>query len=220
MDNNIIIRPYTPKDRQGVFQVAADTALFGQPVEAFLDDRSLFCDAFIAYYTDYEAEYFWVANLNNRVIGYLAGCVNTNTQRKQIIMKNMAPVVRKALQGRYNLGSKTWRYARSMAWGVLHGEYTKVDYDVFPAHLHINVEAGFRGQGIGRHLVTVYLEQLRKLGVPGVFLDTTNQNEAACILYERVGFKMLDSRPTRVWSYLIDQPMENRIYGLKLNVDT
>jgi ribosomal protein S18 acetylase RimI-like enzyme len=220
MDNDIIIRPYTPKDRQDVYQIAADTAFFGQPVEAFLDDRSLFCDAFIAYYTGYEAEYCWVAISNDRVIGYLAGCVDTKTQRRRIITKNMASVVRKALQGRYILSSKTWHYARSMGLGVLRNEYPKVNYDKFPAHLHINVEAGKRGQGIGQRLMAAYLEQLRQLAVPGVFLDTTNLNEAACKLYERVGFQMLDSRPTRVWSYLIEQLVENRIYGLKLIIDT
>lgn len=220
MDNDIIFRPYAPKDRREVFHIVAETAYFGEPVEAFLDDRRLFCDAFIAYYTDFEAQYFWVANSNDRVIGYLAGCVDTKTQRRRIIIKNMAPLVGKALQGRYILGSKTWRYARSMALGMLRNEYPKVNYDEFPAHLHINVEAGMRGQGIGRRLMAVYLEQLRQLGVPGVFLDTTNLNEAACKLYERVGFQMLYSRPTRVWSYLIEQPVENRIYGLKLIIDT
>ena len=50
-----------------------------------------------------------------------------------------------------------------------------------------------------------YLNQLRKLDVPGVFLGTTNLNEAACRLDEKTGFKLLDTRQTRVWSCLVNK---------------
>ena len=44
---------------QSCGKVGLEPAFFGEPVEAFLDDRRLFCDAFVRYYTDYEAEYAW-----------------------------------------------------------------------------------------------------------------------------------------------------------------
>ena len=65
MDEAIIIRLYEPDDRQDVLRISADTAVFGEPVEAILDDRRLFCDAFTAYYTDFESEYLWVASIND-----------------------------------------------------------------------------------------------------------------------------------------------------------
>ena len=52
----LIVRPYRQGDRDAVHRIAADTAFFGEPVEAFLDDRRLFCDAFCSYYTDLEPE--------------------------------------------------------------------------------------------------------------------------------------------------------------------
>ncbi len=61
-----------------------------------------------------------------------------------------------------------------------------------------------------------YLNQLRKLDVPGVFLGTTNLNEAACRLYEKQGFQLLNRRETRDWNYLFKRSVENRSYGLKL----
>lgn len=50
MDDEFIIRMYKPSDRQDVLRISADTAVFGEPVEAILDDRRIFCDAFTAYY--------------------------------------------------------------------------------------------------------------------------------------------------------------------------
>jgi len=61
-----------------------------------------------------------------------------------------------------------------------------------------------------------YLGQLRELRVPGVFLDTTSLNEAACRLYEKMGFRLLDSRPDRFWAKWFGHPVDNRCYGLIL----
>jgi len=54
------IRYYQPFDQIAVFEISADAAFFGRPVEAFLDDRVLYKDAFTRYYIEYETEYVWV----------------------------------------------------------------------------------------------------------------------------------------------------------------
>ena len=216
MIDEVKIKPYQQSDRDDVFRIAADTTFFGEPVEAFLDDRRLFCDAFVRYYTDYEADYAWVAGKNAKVVGYLTGCIDTAAQHKRYLRNTIAPLVGRILQGKYKLGSKTWRYARSMLAGVVRQEYLHLNYDEYPAHLHINVGAASRGQGLGQKLIGAYLNQIRKLGVPGVTLGTTNLNEAACRLYEKQGFQLLNRRETRVWNYLFKRSVENRSYGLKL----
>ena len=42
----VFVRPYESRDRAAVLQIAADTAFFGAPAEAFLDDRRIMQDAF------------------------------------------------------------------------------------------------------------------------------------------------------------------------------
>jgi len=199
MDEAIIIRLYEPNDHQEVLRISADTAVFGEPVEAILEDRHIFCDAFTAYYTNFESEYVWVACVDDQVVGYLTGCVDTISQRRRIIGRSIIPLVGRIIQGKYHLGGKTFNYAKYMALGALRKEYPQVDLKQYPAHLHVNVEAAMRGRGLGRSLMTAYLEQLSEMGVPGVFLDTTDFNEAACRLYEAIGFELLDGCPTRVW---------------------
>ena len=219
MDEADIIRSYEPNDRLDVLRISADTAVFGEPVEAILDDRQVFCDAFTVYYTDFESDYLWVACVGDHVVGYLTGCVDTISQRRRIIGRTILPLVGRTIQGKYRLGGKTFIYAKYMILGVLREEYPHVDLKQYPAHLHINVESAVRGRGLGRSLMTAYLDQLREMGVPGVFLDTTDLNDAACRLYEAIGFELLDRRPTRVWVDVIDGPVENRVYGLRLVED-
>jgi RimJ/RimL family protein N-acetyltransferase len=91
-----------------------------------------------------------------------------------------------------------------------------VKLDGYPAHLHINVEAAWRGNRLGERLIKAYLSQLRYLGIPGVHLETTSLNAAACRLYEKTGFRLLEGVQTRLWSHLGHTEVELRCYGQKL----
>jgi ribosomal protein S18 acetylase RimI-like enzyme len=210
------IRPYQSKDREPVFRIGADTAFFGAPVEAYMEDRNVFLEAFYAYYTDLEPEYTWVACVDETVVGFLTGCIDTRSRRRKYSRTILPRFIGRLLGGKYLLGKQTYRYITGMLGGVLRGELTHVDLDIYPAHLHINVDSAWRGHGLGQRLMEAYLHQLRELGVKGVYLDTTSLNEAACRLYEKMGFRLLEARPERFWAKWFGRPVENRCYGLKL----
>ncbi len=214
--SGLCVRPYEPADRAAVLKVAADVAFFGEPLEAFLEDRWLFAEAFCAYYTDREPEHAWVACADGQVVGYLLGCLDTRAQRRRWRREVLPRLLWRALGGRYRLGRLTARYVLAHARGLLCGEFPRVDSASYPAHLHIGIAAPWRGHGLGRRLLEAFLAQARAAGVRGVHLETTSQNVAACRLYERLGFRLLDARPTRLWARLIPGPVENRCYGMAL----
>jgi ribosomal protein S18 acetylase RimI-like enzyme len=211
-----MVRPYEPADRPEVFRLMADTAFFGEPVEAFLEARELFCDAFCAYYTDLEPERVWVASLDGRAVGALLGCIDSRGQRNRWRRQVLPVVVRRWLKGRYRVGPLTWRYILSQSVALMKGELPAADLKPYPAHLHINVEAGWRGQGLGKRLVTAFLQQIHEMGLPGVHLSTTSLNRSAIGLYKRVGFELLDARVTQAWGHWVKDPVENRLYGMGL----
>jgi ribosomal protein S18 acetylase RimI-like enzyme len=210
------IRPYVREDRQAVFKIGGDTAFFGAPIEAYMEDRKAFLDAFYAYYTDLEPEHSWVASANGQVVGFLTGCVDTRVHDKKIQSVVIPRVVGNLLRGRYYFGKRSFRYFGGLLGGLLHRELTRVDLDTYPAHLHINVDAAWRGNRLGHRLMEAYLDQLRGLRIPGVYLGTTSLNEAACRLYEKMGFRLLDARPDRFWAKWFGHPVDNRCYGLIL----
>lgn len=210
------IRPYQPADRASLMKIAADTAFFGAPIETYLNDRRIFQDYFYAYYTDYEPEHAWVAVADGNVVGFLTGCIDTRRQI-QVTKKKLLPrVLLRLVTGKYKLGAKTRLYYRKLRIAQRPENMAYVNLDHYPAHLHINVDAEWRGHGIGQRLMQMYLDQLIYLGIPGVHLGTTSENEAACRLYSQLGFKLLDSKPTDQWTTMIDHPVETRLYGLLL----
>lgn len=213
---DLVIRPYQPADRQPVFRIGADTAFFGAPIEAYMEDRNAFLDAFYAYYTDLEPEHTWVADADGEVVGFLAGCVDTRIHNWKLLRVILPRLTGNLLRGKYHFGKLSWHYFGGMLGGFLRREFTRVDLDTYPAHLHINVESAWRGYKLGQRLMEAYLGQLCDLGITGVYLDTTSLNEVACRLYEKMGFRLLDVRPDRFWAKWFGHPVDNRCYGLKL----
>lgn len=212
---NLMVRRYSQADRAAVHRIAADTAFFGQPVEAFVEDRQLFCDLFFRYYTDWEPEHGWVSCVDEEVVGFLMGCVDSVKYRRWS-RRILPKVAWRMVRGDYRIGPRTQRYLRASIRAWLGRENPPVDLTAYPAHLHVNVDARWRGHGGGRRLLEAYLEQLRQLRVPGVHLYTTSLNEAACRLYVRTGFRLVAARRTHFWDGWVDQPVENRCYGLRL----
>ena len=215
-DSALVIRPYLPDDREELLRIGADTAFFGAPIEAYMEDRNAFLDAFYAYYTDLEPEHTWVASANGKVVGFLTGCVDTRKRDREFLRVILPHLAGNVLRGKYHFGKRSLQYFTGLIGGLIHGEFTRVDLNSFPAHLHINVEAPWRGNKLGQRLLEAYLTQLRALGIAGVYLDTTSLNEAACRLYEKLGFRLLDARPDRFWAKWFGHPVDNLCYGLKL----
>jgi ribosomal protein S18 acetylase RimI-like enzyme len=210
------IRLYQAPDQESVYKIAADTAFFGEPVEAFLDDRQLFCDMFIRHYLTDNEKYAWVADDGAQVAGYLLGSTQNviySSHWWKNILFNVLPA---GFKGNYHIGRRTIHYATGMLAGYLKGEEPPVSLADYPAHLHINVRKEYRGAGLGAQLINAYLSQLRAEGVKGVYLHTTSYNQAACHLYEKLGFDLLSNRPNRYWSQWFGFSVDNRSYGLKL----
>src|SRR4030065_1616088 len=105
------IRHYQPSDQTALFELSADTAFFGEPVEAFLEDRRLYSDAFVRYYLDYETAYVWVAEGLEGVTGFLLGCAHTAHQSRHWRGYILTRVLLKALSGQYHLGRRTASFA-------------------------------------------------------------------------------------------------------------
>ncbi|WP_343759014.1 GNAT family N-acetyltransferase [Deinococcus depolymerans] len=76
----------------------------------------------------------------------------------------------------------------------------------YPAHLHLNLLPGARGQGVGRQLLLAHLQALRDAGVPGTQLSTTTENVAALRLYTRAGFEVAAQRDSDLWTPWLGRP--------------
>lgn len=60
---------------------------------------------------------------------------------------------------------------------------------LYPAHLHIDINPGFQGQGTGAKLMSALLSHLKNTGVKGVMLIVGSGNKGAIRFYMKCGFK-------------------------------
>jgi hypothetical protein len=88
------------------------------------------------------------------VIGYLLGCLDT-TGYEPLFRRAMIHAVAHAMLCRYRLGWRTVRTGIGFLRAVL-ARHPSPDLAVYPAHLHINLAAPYRGQGIGRRVCPVF----------------------------------------------------------------
>src|SRR3989338_2353946 len=70
---NAVIRKFKDSDREAVRQITFDTAFLGRPASVFFSGREVLCDSLTLYFTDYEPQSCFVAEINGEVIGCLLG---------------------------------------------------------------------------------------------------------------------------------------------------
>jgi ribosomal protein S18 acetylase RimI-like enzyme len=208
------IRPFVETDTAAVHRIGADTARYGEPVEAIMNDRRLFIDIFMRPYTTHYPDTCWVAEVDGDVVGYLTGCLDT-AHHAAMFRQAVLRAARRALLLHYRLGWRTVRAGIGFAREML-ARPPSPDLAAYPAHLHINVAASQRGQGLGRRLMDTYLDYCRAQHVPGVHLSTSERNHAALHLYRRLGFELLHRYRSPYQSTVSRQPVDTLIMGLSL----
>jgi len=162
----------------------------GDPIAWQWRDRDSFADLFSGYYTDREPASALVADLDGQVVGYLLGC------RDSTAVPDPAPMMVRHLVGRALLvrpgtAGVLWRSIGDVAVGVVRGRGldTELHDPRWPAHLHINLLPVARGGGVGRRLVSTWLDALRADGVSGCHLGTWGENAGAIAFFESSGFR-------------------------------
>ncbi|MDP3980915.1 MAG: GNAT family N-acetyltransferase [Chlamydiota bacterium] len=195
MDNDtlVLIRQSTPDDRIALREICCDTADKGSPVEGFFPDRDIFSDLLMNYYMTYEPQSLWVVEISHKIVGYLSGCQNHRRFLRMVIFRIMPAVIIKSLRKKLILNKKIWVFIRYNAalWlkNVLSHHFPVRD---FPAHLHINLQQGYRGKHIGSLLLEKFLVQLKEGGVKGVHASVRDDNQGAKNFFQSLGFIPLE----------------------------
>lgn len=191
--DEIRIRRYRDSDREQVRSICCATGYMGESIDAFWRDGESFADVFTRYYTDVEPGSLYVANSGGKVGGYLFGCLDS--QRAANVKATAARLVAtRGLLFRRGTAGFFWRSAFDVVSDALRRSAWPPEASSdprWPAHLHINLLPTLRGMGGGAALMDVWLERLRREGVPGVHLSTYAENQNGIGFFERVGFERL-----------------------------
>jgi hypothetical protein len=162
-----VIREFHHKDREAIRDIARSTGQKGNPTSTFFEDEEVIPMVFADYYIEYEPESCFVAEADGRVVGYMLGCKNTRNYNRIMLLKIgprlMVRIVWKILTLQYRR-KQTYR---TLLWALTKAarEMPRAAIDRYPAHVHINIEAGFRRGLVGKRLCQTMVTHLKTLGV-------------------------------------------------------
>jgi GNAT superfamily N-acetyltransferase len=118
----------------------------------------------------------YVAEVEGALAGYLTGCPDSARFASAKFWRLTLPLLVAIAAGRYRKVPGAHQFARQ-ALGLTPGVEYRFSRSVqqaiavaYPAHLHINIDPGYRRHGIGRRLIEEYSADLRAARIPGVHL--------------------------------------------------
>lgn len=214
-DDRLLLRKYRVSDRQAVRKICCDTAFMGKPCTIFFDSEEIFADALTNYFTDYEPQSCFVAELDGVVVGYLFGAIDVKRMEMIFARRILPGLLIKAFFSGVFLRPKNIHFIAFLLRSMLKGELRQPDFSHdYPATLHINICSGFRGRKIGSQLIVEYLMYLKGEGIKGVHLAT--MSEDGVHFFEKQGFQVLLRARRSYFRYLLNRDILVCIYGRQL----
>ena len=208
LEKRVRIRPYRLEDRPAIRRLCCETGFLGDPVDIFFHDRELFADLFTNAYLDHAPDWALVAEVDGCVIGYLLGAVAENFD--MALMRSGARTAARMLfrlaTGRYAGHPRSARFVR---WLLTCGFAEQPKHPSNAAHLHWDLDKGFRGRGICYHLWNVYEQRLRDADVRrcyGAFFSHKKRKRE--LVYQRYGFEVYDRKRTTIFQPEISDPID------------
>ena len=191
-----VIRPFAEADRAALLALFA-RAGEGAPGGELWGHVPSVRDIYLTAYLDLEPRSVFVAEFDGRLVGYLAGSLDSASFPSE--HERLSRAIR---EHRLWLRPSAIRFfARERLFSIaarLRGDRADLGELVdprWPAHLHIDVAAEARGTGAAQQLMRRWLAHVDAAGVPGCYLQTLAENTRAVRFFERMGFRAHGPQP-------------------------
>lgn len=173
----------------------------------YADDPDALARIYVEPYLAFEPELAHVLEDASGVCGYLLGALDSRAfyaryeaeWRPRLVAEFPAPTGDPA----------GWTPAQRVHHAYHHPVYDCPEpYELYPAHLHIDLVPRAQGRGYGRPMVEHLCGELARRAVPGVHLCVSGRNDRGLAFYRRLGFTELERRGP--------PDEENVVLGLRL----
>lgn len=207
---------FAPEDRRFIRELSCDTAFWGEPVEKFFDCREIIADALTLYYTEYEKESIFIAEIEGKKAGYLVGCKDIRRYKRVLTTKILPLLLLKSIiKAPIICKRKNILFLFYCAVSFFKKEFFSSNLsDDYPATLHINVDIKYRNKGVGGKLINEYINYLKKIGITGIHITTFSPS--AVKFFEKNGFTVLHRKKITCFNYLSYKDIYRFIMGRKL----
>jgi ribosomal protein S18 acetylase RimI-like enzyme len=194
-----MIRRYRDSDRAAVYGVCVETADAGRSTRGRYRTDDLVPDVFAGPYLFLEPEHAYVLADGGRAVGYVLGTADTPgyvaAYRERWLPR---------LRARYQPPSGPPVTEEEHRLDAMFDPERRLRPELapHPAHLHINLLAGYRGAGHGRELISTFLASVAAAGAASCHLGVRPANVNARRFYARVGFRPVEVAGVESGTYL------------------
>lgn len=197
--DNVIVRQYREKDREGVRRICCETGFLGHPIDPIYQDRELFADLFTKPYLDHEPEWTLVVESGGRIAGYLTGSVRSSFNRTLMLcgFQTACKMLRRLLAGNYSLHPRSEQFVR---WVLVKGLAEQPKHPENAGHLHMNLERPLRWGWAARRLLSMYENMLYAAEIDHYyvkFFSCSQRNPER--MYHRLRFEVYDRVPSTIF---------------------
>lgn len=182
------VRGFVEADRAGLLELFARVGE-GSPTESLWGHPESEAAIYLTPYLDREPESLFVALLDNHLVGYLTGCVDSTAFPTEDERMETAVRAHKLFRRRETRAFFI-RAMRDITGAKLRRQPTagELSDPRWPAHLHVNVAPEGRGTGLADELMRRWIDRLTESGSPGCYLQTLTENTRAVRFFRRWGF--------------------------------
>lgn len=186
------LRSATVEDLPALYRVCLRTGDAGKDATHLQDDPDILGELFVGPYVTLEPDLAFTLQGPRGPSGYVLGALDTRDFNKRLRTQWLPKL--QAVHADPGDDQTQWQGSDWVRRAVHHPflEFPPV-LKPYPSHVHIDLLAEARGQGIGRHLMQTIMEELARLGSPGVHLQVNPKNFAAQAFYRNLGFAPLSS---------------------------
>ena len=189
------VRPYDAADRAALVALFGAAGAGAPSSEVWGHEQSL-AEVYLTPYLDLEPESVFVAVVDGRPAGYLAGCVDetvfpSEEERTEAVIKKYR-LFRMPGPRRFFVRAGVDTMLLKLRRQPIAGELTDARW---PSHLHIDLLPVARGTGAAEQLMNAWFDRLLAVGSPGCYLQTSAENVRAIRYFERMGFTKHGDNP-------------------------
>ena len=162
------------RDWDAVYDLCCRTGNNGQPVSPKRWD--FFGRLWVGPYEKIFPRWTYVAEAGKVVVGYLTGCPDSHGFAKAKLWRFELPLLVDICRGRYSGNGDARRFIKQFfglegkAERIFPRALRRTLQRDYPAHLHMNIEANWRGSGVGTKLIEHFFADLHNAGIAGVHL--------------------------------------------------
>lgn len=185
------IRPYRPGDEAGAYHVCLKTGDFGRDGEPFYrEDPDALGRIFVGPYLAFEPGLSLILEDDEGICGYALGAADSH-QFYDRYEREWRPGLCARFPEPQGDPAQWSRVQHVHSWYHHPDYYCPEPYEVYPAHLHIDLLERAQGRGFGRRMMGQVMDLLRQSGCPGAHLGVSLLNVPAQGFYRRLGFDEL-----------------------------